>query len=175
MGSASTSHSSRRNEPARPLLRFRLDWSDDGRAPALPWRDDELAAVFHAVISTLSARRSLCVSVSPTSALSPRAPKERFLVDWPLGVPRSGLAGYAHGARWRSIDTAGRTPTSCYGRLRPPAMPTPGTWSRKNPANPASTAVMARRDPVPGVPRLREFQRVQGEALLTRVRRRQRE
>jgi hypothetical protein len=34
---------------------------------------------------------------------------------------------------------------------------------------------MARRDPPPGVPRLREFQRVQGEALLTWVRRRQRE
>lgn len=34
---------------------------------------------------------------------------------------------------------------------------------------------MARRDPLPGVPRLREFQRVQGEALLTWVRRRQRE
>jgi hypothetical protein len=33
---------------------------------------------------------------------------------------------------------------------------------------------MARRDPPPGLPRLREFQRVQGEALLTWVQRRQR-
>ncbi|WP_433290170.1 phosphotransferase family protein [Pseudonocardia sp. CA-142604] len=34
---------------------------------------------------------------------------------------------------------------------------------------------MARRDPPPGIPRLREFQRAQGEALLTWVRRRQRD